>query len=163
MRPHRCLSGERVSGNRFLGKERGGSEGLTELGLREEAGFVQVHGHAGRATITMKADTMTDPIAEICNAQAPALPRLAAEAARQLARPAKSVHDGLRAIEAWFVQHGDPFLPMDPAAFAKDTRCHRDEFAAREPMVSMAELLARLTHALSVLEERLALAAKREE
>jgi hypothetical protein len=108
---------------------------------------------------------MTDPTtrrADVDRANAPAMPRLAAQCAHELSRPAKSVYDGLRAIEAWFLQHGDPFIPLDPSAFINAVTGHRDALNPASETHSNAELVARLWSAFSELNARLEQAARRE-
>jgi hypothetical protein len=85
----------------------------------------------------MKATYMTDTHVtkrgDTARVAQPAMPRLAAKAARDLVRPAKAISDALRALDAWFAQHGDPFSAMDAAAFAASFGRHRnvlDEAAA---------------------------------
>lgn len=91
----------------------------------------------------------------------PAMPRHAALAGRELARPVKAIDQALRAVAAWFAQQGDPFLPMDGPTFQAALR----DLAAREASVdhlSTAELLVRLRAAHESLQTRLDAAAREE-
>jgi hypothetical protein len=96
----------------------------------------------------------------IGRANLPALPRLAHKAAHDLARPVKAVDDGLRAIEAWFTQHGDPFAPLTPAAFADAVHKHQEVLDRTSDTLSNAEILARLSSTFAALNARLQQAAR---
>jgi hypothetical protein len=88
------------------------------------------------------------------------MPRLAERAAHDLARPSKAVLDGLRAIDAWFMQHGDPFAGLPPPVFVDDAQRHQDVFDGVSETLSNAELLARLRSTYAVLHSRLQWAAR---
>ena len=106
---------------------------------------------------------MTDNSYRLAPTLSPAMPRLAALAANDLARPMRNAHDGLRAIEQWFVQNGDPYTPLEPQAFMQDFKRQLDTFDLISGTQSNAELLARIQSALRALKTRLDLAAMREE
>ena len=88
-------------------------------------------------------------------ANIPLMPRLAEQAAQDLARPTKAVYDGLRAIEAWFGQHGDPFSAVQPPEFTSAVSQHQDAIEKATSALSNAELIARLRSAFGVLSARL--------
>jgi hypothetical protein len=81
----------------------------------------------------------------------PAMPRLAELAAEDLAVPLRTAVNALRAIEQWFVQHGDPFLPLDADQFLAQLRQHQFNAGSGRPV---AELVARLLCDLAALKER---------
>jgi hypothetical protein len=99
--------------------------------------------------------------ADLGRINTPALPRLAAQAGADLARPAKSVDDGLRAIAAWFAQHGDPFVPLDAAAFAQALSTRRAALNANA--LSNVDLVAQLLSVFETLHLRLNLAEWRDD
>lgn len=84
----------------------------------------------------------------------PAMPRLAEMAANDLARPIRNCHDGLRAVEAWFAQNGDPFTPLEPGEFTQIANARLDQLERECVHLSNAELYARFSAAFSVLKTR---------
>jgi hypothetical protein len=111
---------------------------------------------------------MTEPNVQLrtpagtARVSSPALPRLAERAAQDLARPARAVIDGLRALDAWFMQHGDPFAGLPPPVFSDDAQRHQDTFDAVSDMLSTAELVARLRSTYAAFHTRLQRAARTE-
>lgn len=85
----------------------------------------------------------------------PALPRLAAMCADDLTRPMRHCHDGLRAVEQWFVQHGDPFAPLEAEAFTKVAKARQDHLDHECAGLGNAELLAHMSAAFGALKTRL--------
>ena len=106
---------------------------------------------------------MTDKSYRLAPTLSPAMPRLATLAGTDLARPMRNAHDGLRAVEQWFMQNGDPYMPLEPQAFMQELKRQLDTFDLISGTQSNAELLARIQSALSALKARFDLAATREE
>jgi hypothetical protein len=100
---------------------------------------------------------------EVAPANVPALPHLADKAAHDLMRSAKSMTDGLRAIEAWFTQHGDPFVPLAPTPFTAALNAYKDALDKTSAELSNAELMAMLSYALEAIVGRLGQAIQRHE
>ena len=84
----------------------------------------------------------------------PAMPRLAEMAANDLARPMRHCHDGLRALDQWFTQNGDPFAPLEAGEFTQIARERLDQLEHEYAHLSNAELFARLSAAFGVLKTR---------
>jgi hypothetical protein len=92
-----------------------------------------------------------------------AMPRMAEKAAEALARPGRNVTEGLRAIEAWFTQNGDPFAGLAPPGFVEALHHHQDILDQTSEALSNAELVARLCSTFATLSNRLARARKQED
>lgn len=54
--------------------------------------------------------------------------RLAPPRRNGLARPMRHRHDGLRTVEQWFAQNGDPFAPLEAAAFTQVAKERQEQF-----------------------------------
>jgi hypothetical protein len=102
----------------------------------------------------------TAVLLDTSRADLPVMPRLAAKAARDLARSLKSMQDALRAVEAWFGHNGDPFAAIDGPAFADAVSAHRDVYDAAAPNLTNADLVARIASDIAALSSRLARAER---
>lgn len=61
-----------------------------------------------------------EPTRRTLSGTQPLLPGLARKAAKDLERPLKTIADATRALEAWFVQNGDPFNALPALVVAEE-------------------------------------------